>query len=154
MKIHTIVTQQNGIITVALSALFTAQAGDPEYTSDQTDQQKIQAFGDPLVNVAGTFTDPNDTTFSFGTPATEKYVGVTTKMLVTPLRFMFALPQPTTPNLPTPTQQALDVITTDVTRAVEVWRTSMLDRINQAMAKLRVNQLLPTFTDATVPLNQ
>jgi hypothetical protein len=55
MKVHTIVSQANGIISVTLQAMF---IGD---STDATDKALMAAFGDPEVNIAGSFTDPNNT---------------------------------------------------------------------------------------------
>lgn len=51
MKIHPVVQHLNGAVTVALQASF---VGD---NTDTTDKQRIGAYGDPLVNLVGTFSD-------------------------------------------------------------------------------------------------
>jgi hypothetical protein len=151
MKLHPVVTQQGGIVSVQLQAKF---AGD---SLDQSDQAKIQALGDPKVNIAGTFTDPNDTSptpFTFQFPTSEKLVGVTTEMLNFSIRFMAVLPQSSMPNQPVPVQGPLDCLTPDPGRAAQIWVTVMagagVGRVAQVMTALRANVLLPVFNDFTV----
>src|ERR1700674_997164 len=98
MQIKAIVSQSNGVISVTLQALF---VGDP---TDLTDKQKIAAFGDPVVNIAGNFADPNNPSFTFQFPTTELYVGITTQMSSYTARFMEALPSTVNPNQPAPIQ--------------------------------------------------
>src|SRR5271169_42576 len=119
MRIHAVVTQANGVISVTLQAQFVGDA------TDITDKQKIAAFGDPLVNIAGSFTDPNSVTsppFTFLFPQTEQYVGVTTQMSSYTARFMEVLPQaPSQPGFPPPTQGPLDCITPNPSEAAQAW---------------------------------
>ena len=149
MQVHAVVIQANGIISVNLQARFVGDA------SDATDKQKIAAFGDPLVNIAGTFTDPLSPPFTFSFPTTELYVGVTTQMSSYTARFMTALPtSPSQPGQQAPVQGPLDCITTDPSTAAQVWATTIGEagtgRIAQAMANLRAQMLVPTIPDQTI----
>ena len=54
MKIHPVVIQQNGIVSVTMQALFVGGA------NDATGQQRIEAYGDPVVQLGGQFTDPGN----------------------------------------------------------------------------------------------
>ena len=148
MKIHAIVSQSNGIISVTLQALF---VGDP---TDQTDKQKIAAFGDPVVNIAGTFVDPNNPSFTFQFPTTELWVGITTQMSSQTARFMEALPAPVNPNQPAPIQGPMDCVTINPSEAATAWANVLMapgtGRIAQAMMQLRSNTLVPTIPDTTV----
>jgi hypothetical protein len=152
MKIHPVITQQNGIISVVLQASF---VGD---STDASDKAKIQALGDPEVNIAGTFQDPNDTSatpFTFQFPATEMYVGITLSLQNYTAQFMTALPPAPGPNTAVPVQGPLQVITPDPTRAAQVWYTVMSaagpsSRIGQAMQNLRAQSLVPTLSDTTI----
>ena len=58
MDVHPVVGQNSGVITVTIQTFFN---GQPSAGQDSTDKALIAAFGDPLVNIAGTFTDPNNT---------------------------------------------------------------------------------------------
>jgi hypothetical protein len=148
MKIHAVVSQSNGVISVTLQALF---VGDP---TDATDKQKIAAFGDPQVNIAGNFADPNNPSFTFQFPLTELWVGVTTQMSSQTARFMEALPSPVNPNQPAPIQGPLDCVTTNPSEAAQAWANVLMmagtGRIAQAMMQLRSNMLVPTIPDTTV----
>ncbi len=152
MQIHPVITQQNGIISVQLQASF---IGGP---NDATDQQKILQLGDPEVNIAGTFTDPNDsspTPFTFQMPTTELLVGITTQLQNYTAQFMTSLPAAPGPNQAVPTQGPLQVLTPNPTRAAQVWYTVMAaagpsSRIGQAMQNLRAQQLVPTLQDTTI----
>lgn len=152
MKVHPVITQQNGIISVVLQASF---VGD---VTDTSDKAKILALGDPDVNIAGTFTDPNDsspTPFTFQFPTTELLVGITTMMQNYTAQFMTSLPPSPGPNQPVPIQGPLQVITPDPTRAAQVWYTVMASlgpssRIGQAMQNLRAQMLVPTLSDTTI----
>jgi hypothetical protein len=56
MRIHPVITQQNGMILVSLQASF---AGD---ATDSVDKANILAFGDPMVDLTGgTFVDNTST---------------------------------------------------------------------------------------------
>jgi hypothetical protein len=148
MKVHAVVAQSNGVISVTLQALF---VGDP---TDASDKAKIAAFGDPVVNIAGTFNDPNNPSFTFQFPLTEQWVGVTTQMSSFTVRFMEALPGTVNPNQPAPIQGPLDCITTNPSEAAQAWSNVMMaagtGRIAQAMMQLRSNMLVPTIPDTTV----
>ena len=144
MRIHTVVSQVGGVISLRLQAQF---VGD---TNDATDKSLIAAFGDPQVNIAGSFVDPSDSTFTFQMPTTEKYVGVTTQMGSNTANFMVALPQASNPNQVAPIQGPLDVINPNPSRAAEVWQTVVVNRITQVMATLRAQVPVPSIADVTV----
>jgi len=74
VKVHTNVTQANGVISLTVQVTF---VGD---MTDTNDQALIAALGEPEVNIAGMFTDPSDPTFTFHMPTTELYTGVTTQL--------------------------------------------------------------------------
>ena len=86
MKIHPVVIQQNGIVSVTMQALFVGGA------NDATGQQRIEAYGDPVVQLGGQFTDPGNPSFSFPFPAAELYAGLTTQLASNTARFMTAVP--------------------------------------------------------------
>ena len=152
MRIHAVVSQANGVIRVTLQAQF---VGD---NTDLTDKQKIAAFGDPLVNIAGSFIDPNSISsppFSFQFPQTELYVGITTQMSSYTAQFMEVLPMaPSQPGFPPPTQGPLDCITPNPSEAAQAWALVIggagTGRIAQAMSALRMQMLLPTIPDQTI----
>jgi hypothetical protein len=148
MKVHAVVSQSNGVISVTLQALF---VGDP---TDASDKQKIAAFGDPVVNIAGNFADPSNPSFTFQFPLTEQYVGVTTQMSSFTARFMEALPSVVNPNQPAPIQGPLDCVTVNPSEAALAWANVLMmpgtGRIAQAMMQLRTNMLVPTIPDTTV----
>src|SRR5271157_4451830 len=143
MKINAIVSQSNGIISVTLQALF---VGD---MTDASDKAKIAAFGDPEVNIAGNFTDPNNPAFTFQFPTTQKYVGVTTQLSSQTARFMLALPQQINPNQPTPIQGPLDCVTVNPSEAAVAWANIIMmpgtGLVANAMAILRSNMLVMTI---------
>jgi hypothetical protein len=148
MRINAIVSQSNGIISVTLQALF---VGDP---TDASDKAKIAAFGDPVVNIAGNFADPNNPSFTFQFPLTEQYVGITTQMSSYTTRFMEALPSNVNPNQPAPIQGPLDCITTNPSEAATAWANVLMmpgtGRIAQAMMQLRSMMLVPTIPATTI----
>jgi hypothetical protein len=149
MQINPIVTQANGIISIVLQPTF---VGSP---NDASDKAKIAAFGDPLVNIAGSFVDPNNPSFTFAFPTTEMWVGVTTQLSSQTVRFMEALPSTVNPNQPAPVQGPLDCITTNPSEALLAWYNVMAQqgpnsRIGQAMAQLRSNMLVPALPPSTV----
>jgi hypothetical protein len=148
MKIHAVVGQSNGVISVTLQALF---VGDP---TDASDKQKIAAFGDPVVNIAGNFADPQNPSFTFQFPLTEMWVGITTQMSSQTARFMEALPGTVNPNQPAPIQGPLDCITTNPSEAAQAWANVLMaagtGRIAQAMMQLRSQMIVPTIPDTTV----
>ena len=154
MKLNPVVTQANGVISISLQALFVGDA------TDASDKAKIAALGDPQVSLVGTgtFTDPGDTAFTFTFPTTEYYVGVTTQMSGSQIRFMTALPSGadahwtggSNPNQLAPTQGPLDCITTDPSRATTLWYTAMGNAVSAAMTALRQQALVPTLTPRTI----
>jgi hypothetical protein len=148
MQVKAIVSQSNGIISVTLQALF---VGDQ---TDASDKAKIAAFGDPVVNIAGNFVDPNNPSFIFAFPLTELWVGITTQMSSYTARFMEALPGPVNPNQPAPIQGPLDCITVNPSEAAQAWANILMmpgtGRIAQAMMQLRSNMLVPTIAPTTV----
>jgi|SRR5208337_2067959 len=148
MQVKAIVSQSNGIISITLQALF---VGDP---TDASDKAKIAAFGDPVVNIAGNFVDPNNPSFTFAFPTTELWVGVTTQMSSYTARFMEALPGPQNPNQPAPVQGPLDCVTQNPSEASTAWANIMMmagsGRIAQAMAMLRSQMLVPQIVPTTV----
>jgi hypothetical protein len=141
MKLHPVVQHLGGIVTVTLQASF---VGDP---NDTTDKQRISAYGDPKVNLAGTFT--GSPSFTMG--SNEYYKGITTEMMNYSVRFMTQLP-PAVAGQPATTLGALDCITSDPVGAATVWSTVMADRITQAMTTLRAKTpaQLATLSDSTV----
>jgi hypothetical protein len=164
MQVTNNITQSNGIIIVQMQALF---VGDP---TDASDKQKISAFGDPLVNMAGrVLADPNNPGFSFGFQTNDLMVGITTQMQNNRARFLTQLPlqKPSYPNgqpptwfahdrdecRPLPQLQPLDcVIANDAAQneAVTAWIAIMVSRIQAAMAILRNQVILPNIPYTTV----
>ena len=157
MKVHPVYSQLNGIITVTLQAQFVGDSTDP------SDKTKIAAYGDPQVNLGGTYTDPSNTGFTFSMPATELYVGITTQMQGYPARFMKNVP-PVAPTAypgqvsahlsgyqPAQCQPgSLDCVTTNPTEAATVWVAAVTAAIVAAMTALRAQAALPTLSDTTV----
>ena len=141
MLLTPIVTQANGIISVVIQATFN---GAP---TDASDKAKIAAFGDPVVNIAGNFVDPNNPSFIFAFPTTELYVGITTQLSSYTARFMEALPGPQNPNQPAPIQGPLDCITINPSEAATAWVNILImpgsGRIAQSLMQLRSNILVP-----------
>ena len=137
MKLHPVVTHINGVVTVTLETSFIGDA------DDATDKQRILAYGDPKVNMSGTFTDSGDPAFSFSFSTPELYRGVTTQMSSTSARFLVSPDGPSTP---------LDTITPDPVRAAGVWVSGMASRITQAMTTLRAKTptQLQTLPDSTI----
>jgi hypothetical protein len=156
MKVTPVLSQANGIIQVIMAASF---VGD---STDATDQARIAAFGDPLVDLAGTFTDPNNTQFSFTFPASQLFVGITTQMQNFAARFMVQLPvappigtpfnpfastaswNPSAPDagfrdhrLPHLRQGNLDCVTSNPAEAATVWIAQIDARIIASMTVLR-----------------
>src|SRR5271170_7239842 len=126
MFIHTIIGQNNGIITVVMQASFN---GQPSPQQDATDQAKISAFGDPPINIAGSFTDPNNNQFTFQFPQTELWVGVTSELSSQTARFYVALPSTTVPGQVPPIQGPLDCITPNPSEAAAAWVSVITSRI-------------------------
>jgi hypothetical protein len=131
MKIHPVVVQQNGIVSVTMQATF---IGD---VTDITDKQRIQAYGDPLVNLGGLFTDPANTSFSFTFPASQLFAGLTTQMSSFTARFMVNLPVATQPGWPPPAQGPLDCVTIEPVEAATVWASAIETQALAAMTILR-----------------
>jgi hypothetical protein len=144
MQLSAQVTQANGIIVMKLIATF---VGDP---TDAQDKALITAFGDPRVNMAGKFQDPNNPAFTFLFPATDVLVGVTTQMSSKQVRFMLALPNQQNPNQPAPIQGELDCITTNPSEAADAYFTVMSQRIAQQFAILRQKMLVPQIVPVTI----
>ena len=148
MQVKAIVSQSNGIISVQLQALF---VGDQ---TDMSDKQKIAAFGDPVVNMAGNFADPSNPTFTFQFPTTELWVGITTQMSSVIARFMEALPSNVNPNQPTPVQGPMDCVTINPSEAATAWANILMQpgtgRIAQSMMQLRSNTLVPGIPPSTI----
>lgn len=135
MQIHPTVTHQNGIVSVQLTAKF---VGD---MTDATDQQRIAAYGDPFINLGGTFTDPDDNLFVFNTAASDYNVRLTTEMSTKIVRFLKSLP-PTPPGQAPIQLGSLDVVTTDPVRAATLYNTLVGNRIQTVVTALRT--LTPT----------
>jgi hypothetical protein len=132
MQLVPIVTHLDGIVTVAMDLRFVGN------TLDSDDQARVQAYGDPLVNLAGTFTDPADPTFFFSTAANELWVKMTQEMRGFPGRFMVVMPNPRPGERATFAPGPLDVITIDPVRAAGLWATAIQDRCNTAISALRL----------------
>lgn len=126
------VTHLEGIVTVAMDLRFVGNALDSD------DQARIQAYGDPLVNLAGTFTDPTDPNFFFTTAAGEHWVKLTQEMRGFPGRFMVIVPKPRPGERATFSTGPLDVITSDPVRAAGIWATIIQDRCNTVISALRL----------------
>src|SRR5271155_460151 len=148
MLLTPIVTQANGIISVVIQATF---SGAP---TDASDKAKIAAFGDPQVNIAGNFVDPNNPSFVFAFPTTELYVGITTQLSSYTARFMEALPGPQNPNQPAPIQGPLDCVTINPSEAATAWTNIMImpgtGRIAQSMMQLRSMMIVPPIAPTNV----
>ena len=168
MRISNNVTQSNGVILVTMTATF---VGD---SADASDKQKIAAFGDPLVNLAGrTLVDPNSPSFVFGFQTNELNVGLTTQMQNFVARFLTNLPpvpapppgQPVSPSWfqherhrehheqGVPQLGPLDcVVLNDAAQneAVTAWVAIMVQRIQAAMAILRAQVIGSTIPPTTV----
>src|SRR5271157_1684326 len=161
MRVSNTITPSNGVILVTMSATF---VGDP---TDPSDKQKIAAFGDPLVNLAGrVLVDPNNPSFTFGFQADTLNVGLTTQMQNYIARFLTGLPptpapppgQPVTPNwfetnrhherreAGIATLGPLDCIVANEAaqnEAAVAWINIMVSRIQAAMAILRGQTIVP-----------
>ncbi len=145
MFLHPVVRHLGGVVSVTLQASFNGDATDTE------DKQRISAYGDPQVNLAGSFVDPDDSSYSFSLGSQEVYCGITTEMLLYPARFMTNLPETTVGKPPT-VQGPLDSIVSDPVRAASVWSIVVADRITQAMTTLRAKTpaQLATLPDSTI----
>jgi hypothetical protein len=147
MLIHTIIGQNQGIISVTVQCSFN---GQPSPQQDAIDKSKISAFGDPPINIAGNFTDPNNNQFTFQFPTTELWVGVTTQLSSQTARFYVALPATTVPGQCPPVQGPLDCITPNPSEAADAWVDVIQSRISQAMLALRLQMLVPVIPDVYV----
>lgn len=144
MKVNAVVTQANGIISVKIQTVF---VGD---MTDGQDRALIAAFGDPEVNIAGSFTDPNNTAFTFQFPTTQNYVGITTQLSGQVANFMFALPNAQNPNQPAPIQGPMDCVTTNPSEAAVAWFNVVVTGIQSAMTALRAKTLVPVLNPVTI----
>jgi hypothetical protein len=144
MKIHPSINHTDGIVTVSLQAQFVGDA------TDDADRIKIQAYGDPKVDLGGTFVDPNDPSFVFSTGSSSVLVGITQDMHNNPVQLLTALPA-AVPGKPAPVQGPLQVITPDPVRAVQIWRNAIITRIIASLTTFRAQGApLTTLSDATV----
>ena len=125
------VTHLDGIVTVAIACDF---IGSP---LDSDDQARIQAYGDPLLNLGGNFTDPGDPNFFFQTASLEHYVKLTTEMRGFPARFMVNPPKARPGERSTFVAGPLDVITSDPVRAATLWAMAIQERCNTVILSLR-----------------
>jgi hypothetical protein len=157
MQIHPQVTEQNGIISVTMQALFTGA------DTDATDRALILALGDPQVNLGGSYTDPNNTSFTFTFPAAELFVGITTQMSGVTARFMTVLPAAQVPlpgepqypgwsqRVPLPPERGpLDCITQNPTEAATVWAAAIQTKVQTAMTTLREQSATTSLPNATI----
>ena len=145
MKIHPQVTHLNGVITVTLVPQFIGA------DTDADDAARISAYGDPQINLGGSFSDGAPTPFTFVTGHPEVWVGLMQQMQYRPARFMTQLPTPQAGE-PAPVQGPLDVITNDPVRAATTYATTVQARIAAAMTALRARTpvKLTTLPDLTV----
>jgi hypothetical protein len=144
MRVTPVITQANGIISMNIQCTF---VGD---MTDANDKALIAAFGDPEVNIAGNFTDPNNPSFTFQFPTTQNYVGITTQLSSQTARFMLALPGAQNPNQPAPIQGPMDCITINPSEAAQAWFNIIASSIRQVMNSLRGQSLVPTINPVTV----
>ena len=144
MLIHPLVQQLNSVVSVTLQPSF---VGD---STDTTDKQRIAAYGDPKVNLGGSFTDPSDS-FTFTMLSAEYWKGISTELNCNTARFMTQLP-PSIPGQPTPKQGPLDCITSDPVHAATYWTTAMQTACGVTMNALRAKTppQLSSLPDATV----
>ena len=146
MKIHPQVTHLNGVITVTLVPQFVQEATDAD------DAARISAYGDPQVNLGGSFSDgATPTPFTFVTGYLEVWVGLMTGMQYRAARFMTQLPTPQAGD-PIPAQGPLDVITNDPVKAATLYASSIQARILAVMTTLRAKTpaKLTTLPDLTI----
>jgi hypothetical protein len=144
VKVHPVVTEQGGMVSVVMQTQF---IGD---STDITDKQRILALGDPQVNLGGQMNDPVTPSFVFTFPATELWAGVTTQMSSYTTRFMTTLPPAVMPGTPVQYQGPLDCITTNPQHAATVWAETIQTRVEAAMTTLRAQATpLTTLPDAT-----
>lgn len=151
MLIHPVVQHLGGTVTVTLQASFVGGQTGATGATDDSDKARIAAYGDPRVNLGGTFVDPTDALFTFQMGSQENLRGVTTEMMSYPAHFMTQLP--ITPAGSTPSVLGpLDCITSNPVKAATAWSAVMADRIGQAMTVLRAKTppQLSTLPDSTV----
>jgi hypothetical protein len=145
MQIHPVVQHLNGQVMVTLQPSFVGDA------DDVTDKARILAYGDPKVNLGGTFVDPLDNTFTFALGTPELYKGITTEISNFTAKFMTQLPVGT-PGQPAPQQGVLDCITSDPVHAATSYSTVMSTRILDSLTILRAKTppQLSSLPDSTV----
>ena len=145
MLIHPLVQQLNSVVSVTMQASYTGDA------TDATDKQRIAAYGDPKINLGGSFTDPAIPAFTFNMLAGEYWKGITTEMGLHTARFMTQLPSPQH-GQPMPKQLPLDCITSDPVHAATVWAAAMQALCGTSMTALRavVPPQLSTLPDVHV----
>jgi hypothetical protein len=145
MLIHPALNHVGGVVTVSLQAQF---VGDP---TDNLDLARIQAYGDPTIDLGGTFIDPTDSTFKFvlSHSGCSFPVKLTTEMHQFTIQFMRNAPEvaPACNRLPwidpqldpfhKPVQGPLQVFTPDPARAAAVWREVIVTRISNTMSTFR-----------------
>lgn len=145
MNLHPTITELSGIISVQVTAQFTGAS------TDANDRQRILAYGDPKINVAGLFTDPNNTAFSFSFPVSELYAGITTALPGYIARFMIAEPITVTFGQPAPSLGPLDCVTPNPQEAATVWAAAIQARALAAMTTLRAQTaVLTSLPDVTI----
>jgi hypothetical protein len=142
MLVHPVVSHQNSIVSVQLNAKF---VGD---ITDADDQRRIAAYGDPLINLGGTFVDSG---FTFNTTASDYYVKLTTEMSSKAIRFFQAIPQ-AAPGQTAAQLGPLDVVTADPVHAATYYTTQIGNRIQAAMVTLRAltPASLTSLSDRTI----
>lgn len=146
MLIHPVVQHLGGIVTVSLQASF---VGDE---TDDDDKIRIAGWGDPKVNLAGSFSvQSGESTLTFAFPVAEYFKGVTTEMQNSTARFMTQLPVAAL-GQPATVQGPLDCVTSDPIVAAEGWASTMDERILFVVDLLRAKDpaQLTTLPDATV----
>ena len=144
MLIHPIVVHLNSIVNVTLQASFDGSASDP------TDKARISAYGDPKVNMGGSYVDPHSP-FTFNMMAAEYWKGITTEMNLNTAKFMTQLPAGL-PGQPAPKQGPLDCITSDPVLAATLWTAAVQVACGSSMTALRAKTppQLSTLPDASV----
>jgi hypothetical protein len=131
MKIHPQITHLNGIVSVVFTAQF---VGDP---TDASDRDHITAYGDPLVNLGGSFSDgATPTPFTFSTGSPEVWTHLTTEMQGKVVRFMSQIPP--AQNGQSALAGPLDVVTSDPVTAATLYVTAIQARIATVMGQLRL----------------
>ena len=140
MKIHPQITHLNSVVTVTLVPQFIGDLTDDE------DRLRISSYGDPLINLGGTFSDgATPAPFVIQTTAPEIWVGLISGLQNKPVRFMSQI---TSGQL----QGALDVVTSDPVRAAQIYVPAIQARIAAVMSALRLKSptKLTTLSDSTV----